>query len=103
MPQQIADAKLKKGEVISCEIEECMLALKWKDKRNVTMLSTIHDTSMVSKRHRSRLVPSGTEEIQKPLMIEKYNMYMGGVDKADQLLSYYGFGHRTFFFLFPSL
>ena len=72
-----------------------MLALKWKDKRNVTMLSTIHDTSMVSKRCRSRLVPSGTEEIQKPLMIEKYNMYMWGVHKADQLLSYYRFGHRT--------
>ena len=28
-------------------------------------------------------------------MIERYNMYMGGVDKADQLLSYYGFAQRT--------
>lgn len=95
MPKHIADSKLNKGEVVSCEIEEGMLALKWKDKRNVTMLSTIHDTSMVAKRRRSRLAPGGVEEVQKPAMIEKYNMYMGGVDKADQLLSYYGFAHRT--------
>ena len=24
-------------------------------------------------------------------MIEKYNMHMGGVDKGDQFISYYGF------------
>ncbi len=42
----------------------------------------------------------------KPEAIVQYNKYMGGVDRADQLLSYYGFGHRTvqwwrraFFFL----
>jgi len=28
-------------------------------------------------------------------MIDQYNMYMGGVDKADQLLSYYSFSHHT--------
>ena len=28
-------------------------------------------------------------------MVEEYNQYMGGVDKTDQLLSYYGFPHRT--------
>ena len=95
MPQAISDAKLNKGEVFSCEVETGMQALKWRDKRHVTMLSTIHDTSMVTKRRRSRLAPGGVQEIQKPLMIERYNMYMGGVDKADQLLSYYGFGHRT--------
>ena len=53
MPQVIADTKLKKGEVISCEVEKGMVALKWKDKRQVTVLSTIHDNSMVAKRRRS--------------------------------------------------
>ena len=48
MPQVIADTKLKKGEVISCEVEKGMVALKWKDKRQVTVLSTIHDSSMVA-------------------------------------------------------
>ena len=37
----------------------------------------------------------GIEEVQKPVMVEQYNTYMGGVDKSDQLLSYYGYCHRT--------
>ena len=28
-------------------------------------------------------------------MVEQYNTYMGGVEKSDQLLSYYGYCHRT--------
>ena len=39
--------------------------------------------------------PVDKEDIQKPKMIEEYNSYMGGVDKSDQLLSYYGFDHRS--------
>ena len=60
-----------------------MLALKWKDKRDVSMLSTIHDDSMVEKRRRTRLAPNGTEVVQKPRMVEEYNMHMGGVDKSE--------------------
>ena len=46
---------------------------------------------MVVSRRRKR----GREEVQKPTMIHEYNNKMGGVDKADQLLSYYSFDHRT--------
>ena len=53
------------------------------------------DDSMVTKRRRSRLAKDGIEDVQKPVMVEQYNTYMGGVDKADQLISYYGFSHRT--------
>ncbi len=67
----------------SVEVEKGILALKWKDMRNVVMLSTIHNHSTVPKRRRSRPAVGGTEEIQKP------------VDKGDQLMSYYGFSHRT--------
>ena len=35
------------------------------------------------------------EVIRKPKVISEYNMYMGGVDKGDQLITYYGFSHRT--------
>jgi hypothetical protein len=74
-----------------------MMALKRMDKRQVNMLSMIHDDSMVSKLRRSRHAPGGRKDIRKPSVIEEYNkyMYMGGVDKGDQLLSYYGFTHRT--------
>ena len=95
MPKAVVAAKLKKGEVTSSEVEKGMLALRWIDKRAVTMLSTLHDDSMVTKRRRSRLATDGIEDVQKPVMVEQYNTYMGGVDKADQLLSYYGFSHRT--------
>ena len=36
----------------------------------------------------------GTEVIKKPKVVEDYNQYMGGVDKSDQLVLYYGFAHR---------
>ena len=106
MPKEVTEAKLK-GEMTTSEVKKGMLALKWQDKRAVVMLSTIHDDSRVTKRRRTRLVAGGIEEVQKPTMVEKY-MYMGGVDKGDQLM-YYGFSHctvkwwrRAFFHLFEN-
>ena len=86
---------LSRGDVCSVAIDECMVALKWADKRQVSMLSTVHNDSMLTKTRRTRLVQGGREEVRKPVMVEEYNRYMGGVDKSDQLLSYYGFSHRT--------
>lgn len=94
MPDEMK-AKLKKGEVMSQQIDSSMLVLKWMDKREVMMLSTIHDDSFVTKKRRSRTAPDGQEDILKPLVVEEYNRHMGGVDTGDQLQSYYGFSHRT--------
>ena len=88
-------AKLKKGDVTSTTIDGHTIALRWMDKRPVNMLSTIHDDALVTKERRTRHAPGGREEIRKPAVVVEYNMYMGGVDKGDQLLSYYGFSHRT--------
>ena len=85
---------LARGEVVTAKTGP-LLALKWMDKRAVTMLSSIHDDTLVAKQRRSRAAQGGTEEVRKPKMVEEYNQYMGGVAKADQLLSYYGFPHRT--------
>lgn len=84
-----------KGEVATAWVDESMMALKWVDKRPVSMLSTIHDDRMMTKVRRTRRADGGQEEIRKPVVIEEYNKYMGGVDRSDQLLSYYGFPHRT--------
>ena len=59
------------------------------------MLTTIHNDSMTTKVRRTRRVQGGLEEIRKPVVVEQYNQFMGGVDRSDQLLSYYGFAHRT--------
>ena len=85
---------MKKGEVRWKKLENGILALQWKDKRVVSMISTIHNSDMTTKSRRSRNSHTGTEEILKPVMIDQYNTYMGGVDKSDQLLSYYGFNHH---------
>ena len=72
----------------------------------VAALSTIHDASMTTISRRSRAAEGGVERVRKPTMIAEYNTYMGGVDIADQLVTYYGFSHccrkwwkRVFFHL----
>ena len=54
------------------------------------MLTTIHNDDVVAVQRRSRFAPSGRKEVEKPLAISEYSKYMGGVDRGDQLLSYYG-------------
>ena len=87
--------RLAKGDIITAR-DEKLFFLKWKDKREVTILTTLHDDSLISKRRRTSSVPGGFEEILKPKAVEQYNKYMGGVDKLDQFLAYYGFSRRTF-------
>ena len=68
--------------------------LKWMDKRQVNMLSKFHNADMIEKERRLRGTESGLEKIKKPKMVEDYNMHMGGVDKNDQAVMYYGYPHR---------
>ena len=82
------------------------MGLKWMDKWQVAMLSTIHDATMIDKRRQTHKATGGVEVIKKPKVIEEYNSYMGGVDKANQVITYYGFSHcrskcyKCFFHLF---
>ena len=85
IPPQIRTAVLRKGEVMSSR-DDGVLALKWKDKRDVTMLSTYHDDRMITKSRRSRAAAGGVEEILKPQVVEDYNKNMGGVDKSELVL-----------------
>ena len=81
LPRAICDATLHRGEIVS-SVDDSILALKWKDKRDVIMLSNYHDSSMVTKSRRSRAAEQGVEEIQKPKVVDDYNQNMGGVDKS---------------------
>ena len=87
--------KLTKGEIYSERIDDdTMLCLKWKDKQEVCVLSTFHDDSVTSKKRQTMHSVDGTEVIKKTKAVEDYNQYMGGVDKSDQFVLYYGFAHR---------
>lgn len=58
----------------------------WKDKRIVTMLSTMHTPQLIATEKRHYLTG---DQIEKPNVVKDYNDYMGGVDKCDQLLGTY--------------
>ena len=86
-----------------------MHVVQWHDKRIVSVLTTIYDDTPVPVQWRSGHAPNRQEVVEKPHAIVEYNKYKGGVDRGDQLLTYYGYPHRTrkwwrraFFFLFDA-
>ena len=52
-------------EVIS-SVDDSILTLKWKDKRDVIMLSTYHDSSMITKSRRSLQQNGGWKIVRSP-------------------------------------
>jgi len=79
----IMDKKLKKGE-IDFRTTSNLLALKWRDKRDVFMLSTFHNSEFIctgKKNYKTQ------EFIRKPKCIVDYNLSMGAVDKCDMVVS----------------
>lgn len=54
-----------------------------------------------SEKHASRTVVNPFTgipehvEIQRPLVVKKYNQFMGGVDKSDQFLAYHNILRKT--------
>lgn len=84
-PKIVTDKKLKKGEVEGKENSEGIKVLKWKDKRNVLMLTTVpeHTAEKVTT-----VLRRGTEA-QKPQSVLDYNAAKKGVDYSDQMSSYY--------------
>ncbi|XP_025190988.1 piggyBac transposable element-derived protein 4-like [Melanaphis sacchari] len=81
-PKDVIDKKLKKGESIYRYTKEGICVLKWKDKRDVLMISSEFSHSMCE-------VSSRTEVRQKPIIVKKYNENMSGIDRQDQMASYY--------------
>jgi len=57
--------------------------LKWKDKKEVTMISTYHGEETIMKRTKCR------QEKQNPVSILDYNESMGGFHLKDQVLQPY--------------
>lgn len=53
-----------------------LLLVHWKDKRDVYMMSLIHENGVTEIQCRPG------DKVTKPNMIIAYNKYMGGVDKS---------------------
>ncbi|XP_068119862.1 piggyBac transposable element-derived protein 4-like [Hyperolius riggenbachi] len=82
MPTAFAKQKLKSGDIVAWQKGK-MLALRWRDKKDVCTLSTVHDASSATTTTR------GGKVLAKPQVILDYNHTMGGVDRADQAMTYY--------------
>ncbi|XP_017479891.1 PREDICTED: uncharacterized protein LOC108369310 [Rhagoletis zephyria] len=90
-------APIKKGEVGAREDPNGIVVLKWKDKRDVRMLSTKHAPIMVSttdgarnpeEPSTSRGARRKRRATEKPLAVVEYNKGKAGIDLSDQMASY---------------
>ena len=86
--------KMKAGDSLSVDNGKVMV-VAWKDKRVVTALSTKHDGSLSAITRRKKNGHGETEQIVKPICVTEYNQYMSGVDRLDQMISYYPFTRKT--------
>jgi len=93
-PVEVRNAKVDVGQV-SAFRSGPLLCLKYRDKKDVLMLTTQHDEAMVPVR-RGRGRPSRVNSPPtKPMCIVDYNSNMGAVDKQDQMLQPYSIARKT--------
>ncbi|XP_068117048.1 piggyBac transposable element-derived protein 4-like [Hyperolius riggenbachi] len=82
MPTSFGAKKLKPGDIVAWQKGK-ILALRWRDKKDVCLMSTVHNTATVTVHTR------GGKEVVKPQLVLDYNNTMGGVDKSDQETTFY--------------
>ena len=65
--------------------KDAVAAVVWKDKKNVNLISSIHDFSVGSVQRNVQQADGIFQQqaIPCPQMISDYTQYMGGVDRAD--------------------
>lgn len=81
-PIEVVRQKLKKGEHISRQKGD-ITVMKWRDKRDVLVISTTNGPTMENVRNKRG------DNVSKPSMVVSYNKSMSGIDRSDQMLSYY--------------
>ena len=88
-PKTLAATTLQQGQSIKYVNGTGVLACKWRDKRDVYLLTTNdagEDELRPVRRNKQE------ETLSVPKRVVKYNSCMGGVDRLDQLRSYYNVG-----------
>ena len=80
--KEVVSTRLKKGEV-EWKRSETVVFSKWKDKRHVLTISTKHKLELVPVKNK------GGEVRMKSNIVRDYENGMPGIDRSDQMLSYY--------------
>ena len=91
VPDDIKSVKLKKGESVAMT-NEILQILKWKNKRDVHICTSIHNAEFGNTRKNDR---NTGQPIRKQVAILDYDKYMGAGDRCDQMISYPAFKRRT--------
>jgi len=81
---EVMKAKLNKGQIIGKENTDGIVVAKWRDKRDVSMMSTKHNLDLVDTGKKNK----NNEPIFKPKIIIDYNKGKAGIDLSDQYSSY---------------
>ncbi|XP_050064919.1 piggyBac transposable element-derived protein 4-like [Aphis gossypii] len=77
-PEEVTKKKLKKGDHVWRRKNEIYIS-KWKDKRDVTIITTKYHPQIVTSTNKY-----GQQKL-KPIEIVNYNEKMSGVDRCDQM------------------
>ncbi|CAJ0930933.1 unnamed protein product [Ranitomeya imitator] len=88
-PSQLVSRRLERGASFSLASDQ-LLAVKWKGRKDVYMLTTLHADNTVTVRERG-----ATRDKEKPVCATDYNKYMGGIDLSDQVLQPYLVKRKT--------
>ena len=81
-PKSVVSEKIERHQIVS-KTNGPLLAIKYKDTKDVFFLTNFHDEQMVQVRKKG---PSRNETMRnKPAAIDAYNRFMGGVDKTSQV------------------
>jgi len=84
LPETVKSIRLQTGNHI-VRRNGNIIVLKWKDKREIMMLSTHHSGKMIEGGKRKR----HGQFVKKPDCVFAYNEFICGIDRMDQLLAYY--------------
>lgn len=82
IPADLLHSKISRGEMKVLQNKEGTTLYRWKDKRDVLLLSTYHDVNMIPLQTKRGIIKC------KPLAIHQYNVHKSGIDLSDQLASY---------------
>ena len=86
-PVDLRGVHLEKGQFLFCQTWN-NIATVWMDKKIVSALSTMSDPD-ISNPVKRKQKDGSTLMVDCPSSIVAYNKFMGGVDRGDQLRSYY--------------
>ena len=88
-PNTLGEKYLRQGASVKWTNGNGVMLVKWHDKRDVCLIATDDNGKDAVKdvRRKGQLI-----ELSVPHVVQRYNASMGGVDRLDQLRSYFPIG-----------